>query len=62
LKVSEYIDAGVQAVWVMYPNTRLAYRYVPGKREPEVRAAEAGDKFEEPVLLPGFSLPLTEIL
>jgi Uma2 family endonuclease len=62
LKVSQHLQAGAQAVWLMYPNTRLAYRYVPGKREPEVRAAEAGHKFEEPELLPGFSLPLTEIL
>jgi|SRR5579875_610175 len=62
LKVSQYLQAGAHAVWLMYPNTRLAYRYVPGKREPEVRAAEAGDKFEEPDLLPGFSLPLSEIL
>jgi Uma2 family endonuclease len=62
LKVSQYLQAGAHAVWLMYPNTRLAYRYIPGKREPEVRAAEAGDKFEEPELLPGFSLPLSEIL
>lgn len=62
LKVSQYLQAGAQAVWLMYPNTHLAYRYVPGKREPEVRSAEAGEKFEEPVLLPGFSLPLAEIL
>ncbi|MGH9359501.1 MAG: Uma2 family endonuclease [Candidatus Acidiferrales bacterium] len=61
LKVSQYLEAGAQAVWLMYPNTRLAYRYVPGKLEPEVRTAEAGDKFEEPKLLPGFSLPLSEI-
>ncbi|HEX5482041.1 MAG TPA: Uma2 family endonuclease [Terriglobia bacterium] len=62
MKVSQYFRAGAQAVWLMYPNTYLAYRYVPGKREPEVRAAEAGDKFEEPELLPGFTLPLAEIL
>ena len=62
LKVAQYLEAGAQAVWLMYPNTRFAYRYVPGKREPEVRAAEAGEKFEEPELLPGFSLLLTEIL
>lgn len=62
VKVSQYLRAGAQAVWLMYPNTRLAYRYVPSKREPEVRAAEAGDKFEEPELLPGFILPLAEIL
>lgn len=61
LKVSQYLQAGAQAVWLMYPNTRLAYRYLPGKLQPEVRAAEAGDKFEEPGLLPGFALPLTQI-
>jgi Uma2 family endonuclease len=61
LKVSQYLEAGAQAVWLMYPKTRLAYRYVTGKREPEVRAAEAAEKFEEPELLPGFSLPLTDI-
>ncbi len=62
LKVSQYLEAGAQAVWLMYPNTRLAYRYLAGKREPEVRAAEAGDKFEEPELLPGFLLPLSATL
>jgi Uma2 family endonuclease len=62
LKVSQYLQAGAQAVWLMDPNTRLAYRHVPGKLEPEVRSAAAGDKFEEPRLLPGFSLPLAEIL
>jgi len=62
LKVNQYLQAGAQAVWLLYPNTRLAYRYVPGKLEPEVRAAAAGGKFEEPDLLPGFSLPLAEVL
>jgi Uma2 family endonuclease len=62
LKVSQYLQAGVQAVWLFYPSTQLAYRYVPGKLEPEVRSAKAGDRFEEPELLKGFSLPLSEIL
>ena len=62
LKVSQYLRAGAQAVWLLYPSTHTAYRYAPGKREPEVRAAEAGDRFEERGLLPGFSLPLAEIL
>ena len=62
LKVSQYLQAGVQAVWLFYPSTRLAYRYVPGKLDPEVRSAKAGDRFEEPELLRGFSLPLSEIL
>jgi Uma2 family endonuclease len=62
LKVSQYLQAGVQAVWLFYPSTRLAYRYVPGKLDPEVRSAQAGDRFEEPELLSGFSLLLSEIL
>ncbi len=62
LKVSQYLQAGAQAVWLLYPKTGLAYRYVPGKLEPEVRTAVDGGRFEEPQLLPGFSLPLAEIL
>jgi Uma2 family endonuclease len=62
LKVSQYLQAGARAVWLMYPSTDVAYRYVSGKLEPEVRSAEAGDRFQEPELLPGFSLPLAEIL
>ena len=62
LKVSQYLEAGAQAVWLMYPNTHLSYRYVPGNLQPEVRSAKAGDKFEEAELLPGFSFPLSEIL
>src|SRR5208282_4257146 len=51
LKVSQYLQAGVQAVWLFYPSTRLAYRYIPGKLAPEVHSAKAGDRFEEPELL-----------
>jgi Uma2 family endonuclease len=61
LKVSQYLAAGAKAVWLLYPNTRLAYRYLPGKLEPEVRSAAVGHTFEEPELLPGFSLPLEQI-
>jgi Uma2 family endonuclease len=61
LKVSQYLAAGAKAVWLLYPNTRLAYRCLPGKLEPEVRSAAAGHAFEEPELLPGFSLPLEQI-
>jgi len=61
LKVSQYLAAGAKAVWLLYPNARLAYRYLPGKLEPEVRSAAAGHTFEEPELLPGFSLPLEQV-
>jgi Uma2 family endonuclease len=62
LKVSQYLQAGVQAVWLFYPRTQLAYRYVAGKLDPEVRSAQAGGRFEEPELLSGFSLSISEIL
>jgi Uma2 family endonuclease len=62
LKVSQYLQAGARAVWLMYPNTRVAHRYVSGKQNPEVHAADTEDKFEEPELLPGFSVPLSDIL
>ena len=60
-KVSQYLAAGTQAVWLFYPKTKLAYRYLPAKLEPEVRSAEAGHAFDEPELLLGFSVALTQI-
>jgi Uma2 family endonuclease len=62
LKVTQYLAAGVKAVWLFYSNIRLAYRYLAGKLEPEVRSAAAAHAFDEPALLPGFSVPLSEIL
>jgi Uma2 family endonuclease len=61
LKVSQYLAASVQAVWLLYPQTRLAYRYTTGSPEPEVRSAKDRGRFEEPDLLPGFSLALANI-
>jgi Uma2 family endonuclease len=62
LKIRQYQRAGVQATWVLYPKTRQAYRYGPHALQPTVFDAERGDKLEEPDLLPGLSLPLSEIL
>jgi Uma2 family endonuclease len=62
VKVFQYRAAGSKAVWLFYPNTRLAYRYLPGKLEPEVRSAQDGHSFEEPQLLPGFQLTLAQII
>jgi Uma2 family endonuclease len=61
LKVTQYLAAGTRAVWLLYQTTRLAYRYVPSKLEPEVRSVDAGHTFEEPEMLPGLSFPLAEI-
>jgi Uma2 family endonuclease len=62
LKVRQYLQAGVRAVWLLYRKTREAYRYIPEALQPSVAVAERGGKFEEPELLPGFSLFLSEIL
>ena len=61
LKVSQYLAADVHAVWLLYPSTRVAYRYTAGRLEPEVRGTPEGGKFEEPEILPGFALALTDI-
>ena len=62
LKVRQYLHAGVRAVWLLYRKTREAYRYNPEALQPTVVNADSGGKFEEPELLPGFSLLLSEIL
>ena len=59
--MAQYLAAGTKAVWLLYPNTRLAYRYLPGRLEPEVRSADAGHSFEEGERLPGFQLTLAQI-
>ena len=58
LEVSQYIAAETRAVWLFYPTTRLAYRYLPGRLEPE--ATSADHTLEEPELLPGFSLTVKD--
>jgi Uma2 family endonuclease len=62
LKVRQYLRAGVRAVWLLYRKTREAHRYIPETLQPSVIDAERGGNLEEPELLPGFSLPLSEIL
>src|ERR1035437_3502215 len=62
LKVRQYLRAGVRAVWLLYRKTREAHRYIPESLQPSVVDAERGGKLEEPDLLPGFSLFLSEIL
>ncbi|HUY13611.1 MAG TPA: Uma2 family endonuclease [Terriglobia bacterium] len=58
LKVQQYLRSGARAVWVLYPEARMAYVYKPGER-PEVR--EANQNLEDTDLLPGFSIPLSEL-
>jgi Uma2 family endonuclease len=62
LKVHQYLRAGVRSVWLMYGKTREAYHYTPEAPQPAVLNADHGDRLEEPAMLPGFSLPFSEIL
>ena len=59
LKAQQYLKAGARAVWVTYPEARLAYIYKLGQR-PEVR--DAGQPLDDAELLPGFSAALSAIL
>jgi len=61
VKVQQYLAAGAKVVWLLYPGSQLAYRYLPDKLEPQVLSAAAHHKLEELELLPGFSLPLEQI-
>jgi Uma2 family endonuclease len=58
LKAQQYLRTGARAVWVLYPEARLAYLYKPGER-PEIR--ESHQSLDDPELLPGFSIPLSEV-
>ncbi|MGH9397125.1 MAG: Uma2 family endonuclease [Terriglobia bacterium] len=58
LKVQQYLRSGARAVWVLYPESRMAYLYKPGER-PEV--LDAHQSLDDPEILPGFSIPLSEV-
>jgi len=58
-KIEEYLAAGVVVVWVVDPTLRhvLAYRTLT-----EVRQFAEGDVLEDAEVLPGFALPVADLL
>ena len=61
-KVGEYLAAGSQRVWVVYPATRRTARRVTIHRPDGVTVTYTGnDVITDEELMPGFSLPLSEI-
>ena len=61
-KVGEYLDAGALRVWVAYPATLTASRCVIIHRPDGTATTYTGnDVITDEELLPGFSLPLSEI-
>ncbi len=58
VKIREYFQAGVELVWVIYPETCQVYVY----DSPDiVRALNRNDTLEGGKVLPGFRLPLAEL-
>jgi Uma2 family endonuclease len=58
-KVTEYLDAGVSQVWVIYPVTRVAVVYDPTGPSRLLRAA---DTLDGGTLLPGFAVKLADLI
>ncbi len=57
-KVAEYLAAGSQRVWVVYPSSR---RVVVHRDDGSVLSFNGDDVITDEELMPGFSLPLSEI-
>ena len=57
-KTLEYFQSGVRLVWVVYPRHRRIYVYDgPGS----VRVLQDSDALDGGKVLPGFSLPLSQL-
>jgi Uma2 family endonuclease len=57
-KVSEWLEAGVQLVWVVYPESQLVVEY---RSFDQVRLILADAALDGGRVLPGFTCPLAEI-
>jgi len=57
-KIHQYLAAGCQAVWVLYPAERCVEIHQPGKASLTRWPPES---LEQPDLLPGFSIPVADI-
>jgi Uma2 family endonuclease len=54
-KIEEYFDAGVSAVWVIYPRQQRIHIYGSPTK---IQVLQLGDELDGGDLLPGFKLPL----
>jgi Uma2 family endonuclease len=57
-KLSDYFRAGVQLVWVIYPQHRQVYVYTSPK---DVRVLDQDDALDGGAAIPGFELPLATL-
>jgi Uma2 family endonuclease len=56
-KVRQYLHAGVEIVWVLYPRDQTIH---VSESSHNARILEAEDLLEAPTLLPGFSVRVSE--
>jgi Uma2 family endonuclease len=57
-KVEEYFQAGVRLVWVVYPRHERFYVY---ESATQIRRLTRADTLDGGTVLPGFTLPLSEL-
>lgn len=57
-KLTEYFQAGVRLVWVVYPRQRRVYVY---DSPTQVRGLTQGDELDGGAVLPGLRLPLANL-
>lgn len=57
-KIREYFTAGVERVWVVYPNHRQVYVYTSPV---DVRILDEQGELDGERILPGFRLPLSQL-
>lgn len=57
-KVIDFLEAGTQLVWLIYPRTQTVTVY---RSLTDIEILTIEDKLDGGVLLPGFSVPLKEI-
>jgi Uma2 family endonuclease len=57
-KLTDYFRAGVQLVWVIYPQHRQIYVYTSVK---DVRVLDENDTLDGGEVIPGFTLPLATL-
>jgi len=57
-KVDQYLAAGSQCVWVVYPAERKVLAHEPNDK---LQVLGVGKNLEAPELIPGFTLPVAEL-
>ena len=57
-KIEQYLRAGTTAVWILYADPRNLIVY---RRSGEIQRLAAGQSFQEPELLPGFTIQVDAV-